>query len=154
MNRLIWSFIFQKSTIAPYKSWKKFPRNCLRKISKEAQFCANFKKLHNSCKKRCHKIFPHKTVFAKYLTCFYENIFLLLLNIRVMHLSRTSAKLRNFCYPLWTIQRYFSTLTYTFIGGIQGQIKKMLFDKLVLIFQGGTQNIKFTKKVEITVLYF
>ncbi len=59
---LIWPFILQKSTTAPYKRWNFCQRNYLQKVSKGANSCADFKKVHNSCIKRRPK---NKTVFCK-----------------------------------------------------------------------------------------
>ncbi len=39
---------FKKSSSAPYKSWKKFLQNWPSRVSKEAEFCADFKNVQKS----------------------------------------------------------------------------------------------------------
>jgi hypothetical protein len=42
---LIWHFILQKSTTAPYKSWKKILHNGPQRVAEEAQFCPSSEKV-------------------------------------------------------------------------------------------------------------
>jgi hypothetical protein len=50
----------EKSSFAPYKSWKKFLQNWPYRVSKEAEFCADFKKVLSLTK---GKNFLHKNEF-------------------------------------------------------------------------------------------
>ncbi len=51
---------FQKNSTVHYKSWKKFLQNWAQRVSKEAELCADFKNVQNSCVKKFQKIFSQK----------------------------------------------------------------------------------------------
>ncbi len=45
---LIWAFILRESSTTLYRSWKKFLQNWACRVSKEAEFCSDFKNVQKS----------------------------------------------------------------------------------------------------------
>jgi hypothetical protein len=95
---------FEKSNTAPYKSWKKFLRNWVCRVSKEAEFCADFKngqksRVWQKGKKFLQKnwIFGDLENLAK--NSFSEKNLWKLLDARVLHIFEISAKFRFFWCP-------------------------------------------------------
>ncbi len=67
LNRfyLIWPFILQKIPPPFIRVEFFFSRNRQQRVSKEAQFCTDFKKVHKSCINKCLKNFPWTPYLAK-----------------------------------------------------------------------------------------
>ncbi len=65
----------EKSSAAPYKSWKKFLRNWAYRVSKEAEFCSDFKSVQKSWVWQKRKIFLQKNWILRDLENLAKNCF-------------------------------------------------------------------------------
>ena len=95
---------------------KKFLQNWPCRVSKEAEFCADFKNVQKSWVWQKGKNFYLKTEFLRTWKILQKMVFLRknlweLLDARVLHIFEISAKFRFFWYPLCPVlKKFFSTL--------------------------------------------
>ena len=107
---LIWPFNSKKNSTIPYKSWKKFLQSCTQKVSKEAEFCADFKNVQKSRVWQEGKLFFLNWIFRD-LENFAKNHFSEKKSLgnswRKRHIFEISAKFRFFWYPLLNFEEIF-----------------------------------------------
>ncbi len=103
----------------PYKSWKKILLNWAYRVSKEAEFYADFKNVQKSCVWQKGEKILQKNLIFRDLENLAENRFYCmrknlwdLLDARVLHIFEISAKFRFFLYPLHPILKKFFFNSY------------------------------------------
>ncbi len=109
---LTWPFILQKSSAAPYKSWKKCLQHWVYRVSKKAKFCADFKNVQKSWVWPKGKNCLEKNWIFRDLENLTKIIFLRknhwkLFGTRVLHIFEISTKFRFFGYHLRPISKKF-----------------------------------------------
>ncbi len=105
MASILFDLLFsKKSSTAPYKSWKKFLRNWAYKVSKEAEFCADFK---NEQKSRVWQKRKNVQKNWNFKDFFWEKIIGNFLTQEFYNFFEIRAKFRFFCYPLHPILNKF-----------------------------------------------